>query len=61
VKVFEDSYIDKEKNSQLLEILLNWLMGGDIDLDLGADDDSELGEFRVLPNVSFMAKQLKSP
>jgi intraflagellar transport protein 52 len=60
VKVFEDSYIDKEQNSQLFEILLNWLMGGDVDLDLGADDDSELGEFRVLPDVSFMAEQLKS-
>jgi len=60
VKIFEDAYIDKEQNSKLFDILIDWLFNGDVELDLGFDDDAELGEFRVLPDVSFMAEQLKS-
>jgi intraflagellar transport protein 52 len=60
VKIFDDAYLDKEQNSKLFDLLVNWLLGGEVDLDLGGDDDSELGEFRVLPDVSFMAEQLKS-
>lgn len=60
VKIFDDAYIDKEQNSKLFELLLGWLLADEVELDQGFDDDAELGEFRVLPDVSFMAEQLKS-
>ena len=59
-QLLSDDYIEKEENLKLQHILFKWLLTYDIDLDLGLEEDNDLQDFAVIPDISSMSEQLKS-
>ncbi len=60
VRIFDDSYIDKEENAKLADILFSWLLGEDVDLDQGLEEDTDLSEYTHIPDIGAMSEGLKS-
>lgn len=59
-QVLTDDFIEREENAKLQHILFKWLLTYDIDLDLGLEEDNDLQDFAVVPDISTMSEQLKS-
>lgn len=59
-EIFSDNFIEKEENMKLLEILLKWLTGGDVELDLAYEEENDLQEYSHVPDVASLAGTLKS-
>jgi len=60
VRIFDDSYIEKEENAKLADILFGWLLGEDIDLDQGIEEESDLSDYTQIPDIGAMSEGLKS-
>jgi intraflagellar transport protein 52 len=58
--MFSDDFVEKEENFKLLNIFSTWLLQGDINLDLALEDDNDLQDFAVAPDVGVMSEELKS-
>jgi intraflagellar transport protein 52 len=59
VSLFADDYLDKEDNSKLQDIFFRWLLHDDCDLDLGIDDDNDIQDYNVIPDIGSMSENLK--
>ena len=59
-QMFSDDFIEKEENLKLLNILLKWLIANELDLDLGLEEDNDLQDFAVIPDIGAMSENLKS-
>ncbi|OMJ94281.1 hypothetical protein SteCoe_2623 [Stentor coeruleus] len=58
--IFSDNFIDKEENSKLQNILFKWLLTNDINLDQGLEEDNDLQDYTLIPDIGLMSEQLKS-
>lgn len=58
--MFSDEFIEKEENLKLQSILFKWLIGNEIDLDLGLEEDNDLQDYIVTPDIGSLSEQLKS-
>jgi intraflagellar transport protein 52 len=59
VQLLADSYIDKEDNYKLADILLRWLLS-EGDVDLSTDAEPDVMEIAPVPDVAAMSEGLKS-
>lgn len=59
VSLFADDYLDKEDNSKLQDIFFRWLLHDDCDLDLGIDEDNDIQDYNVIPDIGSMSENLK--
>ena len=58
--MFIDDFIEKEENLKLLNIIMKWLLTNEADLDLALEEDNDLQDFAVVPDIGSMSEQLKS-
>ncbi|KAK3591240.1 hypothetical protein CHS0354_010606 [Potamilus streckersoni] len=58
--MFHDQYIDKEENSKILEVLINFLTTDEIKLNLIDADDPEISDYNTLPDIAKLSEQLKT-
>jgi intraflagellar transport protein 52 len=59
-QLLTDDFLEREENFKLAALLLRWLLTFDIDLDLGLEEDNDLQDFAVAPDIGNIADQLKS-
>lgn len=58
--MFEDSYIDKEENSKLQEILFDWLMySPKIKINPIDADDPEINDYNHVPDTPALAERVR--
>lgn len=55
--MFSDKYIEKEDNALLLQILLQYSVEKDIQLNNIDAENPEINEYHALPNISMLANQ----
>lgn len=60
VRIFDDAFMDKEENGKLADILFSWLLGEDVDLDQGLEEDTDLSDYSQIPDIGAMSEGLKS-
>jgi len=61
-RMFDDEFLDKEKNGKLLEVCVKWLLGeNDCDMSTpsAASDGMEIAEYYHVPQTGALAEQLK--
>jgi intraflagellar transport protein 52 len=59
VQIWSDTYIDKEDNYRLADILLRWLLS-EGDVDLSTDAEPDIMEVAPVPDIEAMSEGLKS-
>ncbi|RVE72674.1 hypothetical protein OJAV_G00042820 [Oryzias javanicus] len=57
--MFSDQYIDKEENSKILDVLLQWLMSDNIHLNQIDAEDPEISDYTMLPDTAWLSEQLR--
>ncbi|XP_069369110.1 intraflagellar transport protein 52 homolog isoform X2 [Paralichthys olivaceus] len=57
--MFSDQYIDKEENSKILDMVLQWLMTDNIQLNQIDAEDPEITDYTMLPDTGFLSEQLR--
>uniref|UniRef100_A0A8C3AF02 Intraflagellar transport 52 homolog (Chlamydomonas) n=1 Tax=Cyclopterus lumpus TaxID=8103 RepID=A0A8C3AF02_CYCLU len=57
--MFSDQYIDKEENSKILDVVLQWLMADNIQLNQIDAEDPEITDYTMLPDLGCLAEQLR--
>ncbi|KAF6728561.1 Intraflagellar transport-like protein 52 [Oryzias melastigma] len=57
--MFSDQYIDKEENSKILDVLLQWLMSDNIHLNQIDAEDPEISDYTMLPDTALLSEQLR--
>merc|ERR1712176_70785 len=61
VRMFDDEFLDSEKNKQIADALLHWLLGiGDCDLSFPYGDEPELSDYHHIPHTQGLAMNLRS-
>ncbi|XP_005108178.1 intraflagellar transport protein 52 homolog [Aplysia californica] len=60
VHMVSDQYIDKEENSKILDVLINFLTTDDIKLNPIDAEDPEINDYSQLPDVARLSEQLKT-
>lgn len=61
VRMFEDDFLDLEKNKQLLDTLLRWLLNvGDCDISFPYGEEPELSDYHHIPHTQGLAMNLRS-
>lgn len=55
--MFTDKYIEKEDNALLLQIVLQYSIEKDVQLNTIDADNSDISEYHSLPNISLLANQ----
>ncbi|ESP05451.1 hypothetical protein LOTGIDRAFT_181293, partial [Lottia gigantea] len=60
VHMFHDQYIDKEENSKVLDVLINYLTTDDIRLNVIDAEDPEISDYNQLPDTARLAEELKT-
>jgi len=61
VKMFDDEFLDLEKNKQLLDALVRWLLHtSDCDLSFPYGQEPELSEYHHIPHTQGLAMNLRS-
>ncbi|KAL3869444.1 hypothetical protein ACJMK2_042125 [Sinanodonta woodiana] len=58
--MFHDQYIDKDENSKILEVLINFLTTDEIKLNVIDADDPEISDYNTLPDIAKLSEQLKT-
>ncbi|XP_061688567.1 intraflagellar transport protein 52 homolog isoform X2 [Syngnathoides biaculeatus] len=56
--MFSDQFIDKEENSKILGVVLQWLMTDTIQLNLIDAEDPEITDYTMLPHIGCLSEQL---
>ncbi|CAJ1051803.1 LOW QUALITY PROTEIN: intraflagellar transport protein 52 homolog [Xyrichtys novacula] len=57
--MFSDQYIDKEENSKILDVVLQWLMTDNIELNQIDAKDPEITDYTMLPDTGCLSEQLR--
>ncbi|XP_034539858.1 intraflagellar transport protein 52 homolog [Notolabrus celidotus] len=57
--MFSDQYIDKEENSKILDVVLQWLMTDSIQLNQIDAEDPEIVDYTMLPDTGCLSEQLR--
>ncbi|XP_056293775.1 intraflagellar transport protein 52 homolog [Pseudoliparis swirei] len=57
--MFSDQYIDKEENSKILDVVLQWLMADNIQLNQIDAEDPDITDYTMLPDIGCLAEQLR--
>lgn len=60
VHIFSDQYLDKEENSKVMEVLMQWLTTDEISLNAIDADDPEISDYNMLPHTEILAERVKS-
>jgi len=58
--IFHDSYIDKEENRKLLEVVLKFLTEDTFMLNQIDAEDPELSEYNLIPNINTISDRVKT-
>uniref|UniRef100_A0A8C6PEJ1 Intraflagellar transport 52 n=1 Tax=Nothobranchius furzeri TaxID=105023 RepID=A0A8C6PEJ1_NOTFU len=58
--MFSDQYIDKEGNSKIMDVVLQWLMTDTIQLNQIDAEDPEVADYTMLPNTGCLSGQLSA-
>ncbi len=58
--IFHDSYIDKEENRKLLEVVLKFLTEDTFVLNQIDAEDPELSEYNLIPNINTISDRVKT-
>lgn len=57
--MFSDQYVDKEDNSKILDVVLQWLMTDNIQLNQIDAEDPEITDYTMLPDTGCLSDQLR--
>uniref|UniRef100_A0A3Q4MTJ9 Intraflagellar transport 52 homolog (Chlamydomonas) n=1 Tax=Neolamprologus brichardi TaxID=32507 RepID=A0A3Q4MTJ9_NEOBR len=57
--MFSDQYIDKEENSKIMDVVLQWLMTDNIQLNQIDAEDPEITDYTMLPDTGCLSEQLR--
>uniref|UniRef100_A0A3P8VKG6 Intraflagellar transport 52 homolog (Chlamydomonas) n=1 Tax=Cynoglossus semilaevis TaxID=244447 RepID=A0A3P8VKG6_CYNSE len=57
--MFSDQYIDKEENSKIMDVVLQWLMSETIQLNQIDAEDPEITDYTMLPDTGCLSEQLR--
>ncbi|XP_040060450.2 intraflagellar transport protein 52 homolog [Gasterosteus aculeatus] len=57
--MFSDQYIDKEENSKIMDVVLQWLMADNIHLNQIDAEDPEITDYTMLPDIGCLSEQLR--
>uniref|UniRef100_A0AAQ5YHN6 ABC-type uncharacterized transport system domain-containing protein n=1 Tax=Amphiprion ocellaris TaxID=80972 RepID=A0AAQ5YHN6_AMPOC len=57
--MFSDQYIDKEENSKIMDVVLQWLMTDTIQLNQIDAEDPEITDYTMLPDTGCLSEQLR--
>uniref|UniRef100_A0A8C9ZAS4 Intraflagellar transport 52 homolog (Chlamydomonas) n=1 Tax=Sander lucioperca TaxID=283035 RepID=A0A8C9ZAS4_SANLU len=57
--MFSDQYIDKEENSKIMDVVLQWLMADNIQLNQIDAEDPEITDYTMLPDTGCLSEQLR--
>ncbi|KAG7493697.1 hypothetical protein JOB18_014846 [Solea senegalensis] len=57
--MFCDQYIDKEENSKIMDVVLQWLMSDTIQLNQIDAEDPEITDYTMLPDTGCLSEQLR--
>lgn len=61
VRMFDDEFLELEKNRQLIDTLVKWLLKlGDCDLSFPYGEEPELSEYHHIPHTQGLAMNLRS-
>lgn len=61
VRIFEDDFLELEKNKQVADTLIKWLLStSDCDLTFEKGEEPEIGEYHHVPHTQGLAMNLKS-
>lgn len=61
VRMFDDDFLELEKNRQLIDTLLKWLLrAGDCDLSFPYGEEPELSDYHHIPHTQGLAMNLRS-
>ncbi|XP_041837591.1 intraflagellar transport protein 52 homolog [Melanotaenia boesemani] len=58
--MFSDQYVDKEENSKILDVVLQWLMTENIHLNQIDAEDPEITDYTMLPDIGRLSEQLRA-
>uniref|UniRef100_A0A1A7Z4J6 Intraflagellar transport protein 52 n=1 Tax=Iconisemion striatum TaxID=60296 RepID=A0A1A7Z4J6_9TELE len=58
--MFSDQYIDKEGNGKIMDVVLQWLTTGNIQLNQIDAEDPEVADYTMLPNTGYLSGLLKA-
>lgn len=58
--MFSDSYIDKEENSKVMDVVLKWLTTNELELNVIDAEDPEISDYNQLPTTALMFDRLKN-
>ncbi|XP_061779976.1 intraflagellar transport protein 52 homolog [Nerophis lumbriciformis] len=56
--MFSDQFIEKEENSKILGVLIQWLMTDNIHLNQIDAEDPEITDYTMLPHIGSLSEQL---
>ncbi|XP_029908066.1 intraflagellar transport protein 52 homolog [Myripristis murdjan] len=57
--MFSDQYLDKEENSKIMDVVLQWLMTDNIQLNQIDAEDPEITDYNMLPDTGRLSEQLR--
>uniref|UniRef100_A0A3Q3WLF6 Uncharacterized protein n=1 Tax=Mola mola TaxID=94237 RepID=A0A3Q3WLF6_MOLML len=57
--MFSDQYVDKEENSKIMDVVLQWLMTDDIQLNQIDAEDPEITDYTMLPDTGCLSEHLR--
>jgi len=61
VRMFDDEFFDMEKNKQIVDTLIRWLLGiSDCDLSFPSGEEPELSDYHHIPHTQGLAMNLRS-
>uniref|UniRef100_A0A6I8SRF6 MYB proto-oncogene-like 2 n=1 Tax=Xenopus tropicalis TaxID=8364 RepID=A0A6I8SRF6_XENTR len=57
--MFSDHYLDKEENTKILDVLMQWLTTTDITLNQIDAEDPEISDYTMLPNTNKLSQRVR--
>lgn len=52
-----DSYIDKENNSDLMQVIISFLISNDVTLNQIDADDPDIADYSLVPSLKHLAEK----
>ncbi|XP_072169907.1 intraflagellar transport protein 52 homolog [Diadema setosum] len=60
VHMFSDQYLDKEENSKIMQVLVQWLTTDEVSLNAIDAEDPEISDYNFLPDTAKLADKLRT-
>ncbi|KAL0978670.1 hypothetical protein UPYG_G00173720 [Umbra pygmaea] len=57
--MFSDQYLDKEENSKIMDVVFQWLMSDNINLNQIDAEDPEITDYTMLPDTGCLSERLR--